>query len=282
MNMFIDRDKLIALLRDFYLLTNIPVGIYDKHYHPMACYPLERSPYCSCLHEYPEAMRRCVACDNEAFEKSGKLGRLYTYRCYAGLQEAVLPLLHNQEVIGYITIGQIRKEEWDIKQMEEAWKKLEAIGVDIKRLREAYSRQKPMGEKVLRAAFNIMHACSSYLYLDGIITVREMSAVERLDAFIEENLDEGLSVETLCDALSVSKARLYTLFEERYGMGVAEYIRICRVNKAKKMLLETRQPISAVAAQCGFPDYNYFTKVFKRYCGVSPRDYRKTNTLSEE
>ncbi len=275
MNLFVDREKLMALLRDFYLLTGIPVGIYDKHYESVACYPTERSAYCRCLRQCPEALRQCIACDEEAFEKSRKLGRLYIYRCHAGLQEAVLPLQYDREVVGYIMIGQIRKQEWDIKQMEAVWKRLSTLGVDIEHLRDAYSRQKPMSESVLRAAVNILHACSTYLYLDGIITIREMSVTERLDAFINENLNEGLGVENLCEALSVSKARLYTLFEERYGMGVAEYIRLCRVEKAKQMLLETTLPISTVAARCGFPDYNYFTKVFKRYCSVSPRDYRK-------
>ena len=48
---------------------------------------------------------------------------------------------------------------------------------------------------------------------------------------------------------------------------------------AQKMLVKTNARIGEIADECGFYDYNYFTKIFKRYTGLTPRDYRKKYNL---
>lgn len=275
MNIFIDKDKLLSVLRDLHLLAGFRVGVFDASYHIIAVYPEEHGDYCRLVRETKQGLAQCDACDREACQKSSNLGQLVVYRCHAGLGEAVLPLYRENTVIGYVIMGEMRLAKVDLRRMEEAWKRLSAYGLNVEQLRHCYLRKKMVTDEVAHAAANILKTCSVSLYLDGVITVRDLSISERLDAFLNENLSAPLSVEMLCDTLSISKARLYALFEKRYGMGVAEYIRLCRIKKAKQLLAETTLSISDVVARCGFSDYNYFSKVFKRYCSMSPRDYRK-------
>ena len=58
-------------------------------------------------------------------------------------------------------------------------------------------------------------------------------------------------------------------------MGIAEYIRRRRLHKAKKLLKMTDLPISQIALAVGFADYNYFSRIYKKAYGKSPRYYRK-------
>ncbi len=281
MNIFIDREKLLTVLRDLYLLTGFRVGVFDAAYRMIAVYPEEHCDYCRLVRQCDKGLAQCDACDLEACKKSSNLGQLVIYRCHAGLGEAVLPLYRENAVIGYVIMGEMRQEKADLRHMEGVWRRLSEYGLDVEKLQESYLRKKPVTDDVARAAANILKTCSVSLYLDGMITVRDLSIAERLDSFLNENLSAPLSVEMLCDTLSISKARLYALFEKRYGMGVAEYIRLCRIRKAKKMLAETNLSISDVVAKCGFSDYNYFSKVFRRYCNMSPREYRKQSGLDD-
>lgn len=281
MNIFINRERLLALLRDLHLLTGFRVGVFDTSFDMIAVFPQDHGEYCRLVRENPRALEQCDMCDREACKKSKNLGRMVIYRCHAGLGEAVLPLYYESTVIGYVMMGEMRQATEEPRRLEEVWRRLESYGADVQKLKECYHRKSVVSEAVAQAAVNILQTCSVFLYMDGMITVRDLSTAERLDSFLEENLNAPLSVEMLCSALSISKARLYALFEKRYGMGVAEYIRHCRLRKAKKLLTETTLPISEVVSQCGFADYNYFSKVFKKYCSMSPREYRKSSGIDD-
>ncbi len=57
-------------------------------------------------------------------------------------------------------------------------------------------------------------------------------------------------------------------------MSLTAYITKVRVEKSKKMLLEDGVSLAIISSQCGFKDQSYFTKVFKKETGVSPKRFR--------
>ena len=67
----------------------------------------------------------------------------------------------------------------------------------------------------------------------------------------------------------------HEIFKEYFDATPAEYIKECRVEKACELLRSTRLPVCEIAEICGIPDYNYFSKIFKRKLGISPREFRK-------
>ena len=58
-------------------------------------------------------------------------------------------------------------------------------------------------------------------------------------------------------------------------MGITDYIRHARINRAKSLLESTDKPIMRIAASVGFSDANYFTRSFKEIVGITPKQYRK-------
>ena len=85
----------------------------------------------------------------------------------------------------------------------------------------------------------------------------------------------------MCGEYGISRNRLYQVTGHGYGKGIAAYVREIRIKTAMELLNTTEWRISEVAREVGIPDYNYFTKVFKKYMGQTPSQYRKQQGVLE-
>ena len=83
-------------------------------------------------------------------------------------------------------------------------------------------------------------------------------------------------IEDICDEFEIRRTKLYEISNHSFGMGISEHIRRMRVKVACDLLRNTEDRVSDIATEVGIPDYNYFTKVFKKTMGVTPREYRKS------
>ena len=79
--------------------------------------------------------------------------------------------------------------------------------------------------------------------------------------------------------LHVSEGHLSRLFKEQTGINFLQYLNAWRVNRAIDLLKDPRMNITMVCTRCGFPTPGYFTKVFRRFIGMTPSQFRDT-TLS--
>ena len=98
--------------------------------------------------------------------------------------------------------------------------------------------------------------------------------------YINENYDKKLSIEDLADACGLSYSYFSNCFKRAFGDTPKGYITNLRLNKAKCYLTETALPIKDIASKCGFAHFNTFTSAFKKYVGVSPREYRSNRKKS--
>ena len=73
----------------------------------------------------------------------------------------------------------------------------------------------------------------------------------------------------------IGRTRLYEIFKSELKMGVSKYILRRRLHRAKRLLKTTDMSISEIAHSVGFSDYNYFSRVYKKNYGKSPRYYRQ-------
>lgn len=86
---------------------------------------------------------------------------------------------------------------------------------------------------------------------------------------------EELSLNELAKRYAVSKGYLSACFHKEVDMTVTDYIHATRVRQSIRMLNTTDLPIQTIAERCGYPDSNYYTRVFKKITGQSPQQYRK-------
>jgi len=98
--------------------------------------------------------------------------------------------------------------------------------------------------------------------------------LKQLKAHIEARLEDvELRVPDLIEQMGVSQTAFYKKVKSLTGLTIGDFIKILRLNRAVKLLQETRLPISQIAYKVGFSDPKYFSKEFKKYFGKSPSDY---------
>lgn len=98
--------------------------------------------------------------------------------------------------------------------------------------------------------------------------------IQKALTYIDANLSGNLSLSILADMLNVSSSYLSTLFRKETGQTLTEYINLRRVRQAMHLLETTRLQVQTVAQHCGILDVQYFSKVFKRVAGMTPKEYR--------
>lgn len=265
------QNKLHELLRDFYNLTGIKVSIHDSHGEELCYYPAMRTPFCALLRKDCEMDEKCRECDRRAVAESKKLRKRITYTCHAGLIECFAPVLYREEVIGYIALGQIKPSETsDFNAVKSRFPaRLQ------QRLQAEYDALPVIDTDKIKSAVNIVDACTGYEYLRALVDEGRHAIENRIAAYIEENITANLSIDALCRAFHLSRNEIYHIFREYRNASPAEYVKMRRLTRARTLLKETDYPVHIIARKCGIPDYNYFSKIFKRAFGISPRDFRK-------
>ncbi|WP_180272757.1 AraC family transcriptional regulator [Konateibacter massiliensis] len=100
--------------------------------------------------------------------------------------------------------------------------------------------------------------------------------VNQTATYIQSNYgDKKLSLDSIADSQFISKSYLSRIFKEVTGFTVNEYLHICRVQEAKKLLEQTENSVRAIANKVGFETSSYFERIFKKYTGNTPLKHRK-------
>ena len=100
--------------------------------------------------------------------------------------------------------------------------------------------------------------------------------LKKIVDYVNENLsDEDMRLTLLAENMNMNPNYISQLFKKELGCGYHAYLNQVRVEKAKKYLRQTNEPITVVAELVGFSDYRIFTKIFKGIVGVTPSQFRK-------
>jgi len=95
-----------------------------------------------------------------------------------------------------------------------------------------------------------------------------------LNELIRTEMGSDLTLQQLADAIGLSRFHFARTFKDTTGTSAHEYVTMQRVERAKVLLQRTRQPLSDIAALCGFADQSHFTRVFGQRVGVTPGKFR--------
>ncbi|MBR2406467.1 MAG: helix-turn-helix domain-containing protein [Clostridia bacterium] len=99
---------------------------------------------------------------------------------------------------------------------------------------------------------------------------------ERVIRYMEEHLCENLSFSTICVFSAQSATNLKTVFKSVTGMGVMEYYRHLKIERAKQLLREGCGNITQIADRLGYTSVHYFSRHFKQATGMTPREYTQS------
>ena len=103
---------------------------------------------------------------------------------------------------------------------------------------------------------------------------KQDSRIQSLCAYMEEHYSENITLDELLSMAPFGKSYLLRCFTKQLGVSPYRYLQTVRLNKAKDFLEQGVPPVDA-AAMAGFSDQSHFTRFFKEFIGLTPRQYQK-------
>lgn len=116
------------------------------------------------------------------------------------------------------------------------------------------------------------------LYLDQKAKAASKDYVDIFEAvseYIDTHLDSEMSVRELAGMVYVSADHLTRTFKKKCGLTVTDFILKKRMELAGELLKKPELTVTMVSDSVGFGNYSYFTEQFKKYYGMTPREYQK-------
>lgn len=270
----LDIVRLSDLFANLHEITHLHISLHDTT--GVELYAVQaRSSFCELICSEEEGYRRCIECDKQAAKRAASLMEHFEYRCHAGLIDSIVPIAENGQAVALVFFGQILNDSSLIAQWEVV-RELCTWHPQQEALKEAFLRLPRLTARQIHASYEMINACVSEIRLEGMLRAETQSDQERLEAYIKTQYASPLTAESIANALSVSRSKLYMMVAQMdEGLTINQMITKQRVTVAKQLLEKPGASVRDVADMVGIPDYNYFTKVFKRAAGVTPSEYRR-------
>lgn len=268
-------QKLEKLMVAFYNCTGVSISIFNSDY---VCVANAGSPqqFCNLVRKNPLLLSNCTLSDEQHFLEAKEQKRTISYTCHAGIVETVTPIFYENVIIAYIIIGRFRDAEKTLsskKMVRQAFKK---HGMNPSEYLELYKLLPILSQKQLDSAIFILKSCIRYIWSEHLIELNKNMLPAKIENYIIENIASELTVEKICKLFYISKETLYSVFRDEFNDTVKNFINNKRLQLAETLLKDTETSVSSIAEKIGFPDYNYFIRLFKSKMGITPLQYRKS------
>lgn len=270
-------------------LTGITIAIYDAagRQSKTIFVPTMQSPLCQIIHASPGGMARCEACNREHFAEAVRTRQPCRYLCHAGLVDIAIPVFIDGQHLVTISCGQLLPSLPRERGFREIMNKLRGLTISRAALREAYDRAPYLETEKIDAAIKLLTFFVEYLGRMGL-TLRAMAdRLERAEIvfarqYIEDHFRDRVMVGEVAKKTGLSQSHFATVFRRTVGQTFVEYLQRRRVEEAKALLINTRKIVTEICFQCGFTNLTHFNRVFRRWTGSSPRQYRQRTSSNAQ
>lgn len=109
-----------------------------------------------------------------------------------------------------------------------------------------------------------------------IETAAEDTLILEVVSYLNSSYREELALGDICERFYISKNALCARFRASMNCSVMQYLAFVRLSRAKELLATTDKSMDEISLLCGYSSPNYFSLIFKKSVGISPREYKKT------
>ena len=134
-----------------------------------------------------------------------------------------------------------------------------------------FSGMKELFSQLLDECFTVTNRNESEQGIQDIVL--------KVKSFVDEHYKDQISLNQLANRFNVGDSYLSHMFKEITGFNLMLYLASVRIQHAKELLEKQDISITEVALMVGYDDYSYFSRVFKKIEGFSPRVYRENLSL---
>lgn len=288
MNIAYNHSKILKLLNDFSNCTNLTASLNfddvllesttfttdDSIQVGTNSYDAAQTHFCHYIHEN---INKNICRENDLFflNQAKKEKKTIIVSCHAGLCEIITPISIDNVIVGYIMCGMFIDAERQYSSIEKIKETAKKFSLNETTLLNLYNKLPVLSKSTVESALNILNICIQHILREHFLEVRSNELSTQIREYILENLSENLTADHLCNVFFTNKQKLHSIFKEHFNDSIHNYIIKKRIEKAKTLLSQTTKSIDTIAFETGFPNYNYFIKIFKKRTGYSPLRFRK-------
>jgi len=121
----------------------------------------------------------------------------------------------------------------------------------------------------------LVFLCRVYEDLDNA-QARHLYRLGQSISYLHQHSDKTVNVSQLSRMAHLSQRQFFRVFRKATEQTPIQYQQMIQINHAKELLEKTDLSMTEIAQRCGFDDSNYFSRIFHKKTGLTPRDYRST------
>lgn len=282
------KKELLSIQKDLISITNMGIVIIDIDGE----YITEKTNYsefCKVFRKNSTLSLFCEKCDLKALNKVLLSRTPYIYKCHSGLIDVIIPILYEGEIIGAFLIGQFLLENNQEFELEKILKENIGKNIDLKLLQEKYKELTVISLEKLESIIRIVTYSTYYIadciknkkWLEMKNTVSKVkielsnSKIAPIIKYINEHINENISLSLGANLCNMSQSQFSRTFKKETGKTFKEYVLLKKNEQAKFYIKTTDKSFSEISDFLGFEDSSYFTKLFKKYEGITPKEYKK-------
>ena len=266
------KTNIEEILRDFYTVSGMDISVVDRDFHTLSLTRNPRTTLCTAIHRDPKCIDVCKASDIEQLSAARANALPVLYTCPFGITEAIVPIIRDDETIGYVisALGIEEGKEADVLR-------LCSINRDghSEQLKHLVNDSRKLSHEEINAYFNMMKILAEYVSNDDSLIEGYGSIGQLIKKYIKNNLASKLTLKDIARNLHCSTVTLTEHFKAEFGITINEYITKKRMDLSERLLLTTDKPLREIATLVGFSDVEYFSRTFKKFHKKSPAAWRR-------
>ena len=245
-------------------------------------YNFHKAPICLYCKQNRYFHKRCVYTQKLIAAKCQTWQAPYFFGvCHAGVGCYIFPIKEEKTFLGYICINGFSCDKTILSHRLSILRKHDSTisTEELLTLHKESIFQTPE-ESLLEALILPLPYMLRQLYLKTEKRLKENPQFSDNDLnmkiinYLYQNSTESISVEQIAKHMHFSRSYISHTFKKNNGISISEYLCNIRLSNAETLLTTTNLPISVIASEVGFNDYNYFSKLFHKQYGLSPKEYR--------
>jgi len=273
------KEDIQNLFNSFTTMSGVRIAFYSAEFKELRVgLKSKGSGFCRFLKKVPWFQCACDNSDLRGRTQAQASCRATVYTCHAGLKEAIIPIIIEQELIGYVMIGQIRTGltlpgKTAAKLRKKHNKKFINTASKLYRNLPYYSGSK------LSSLIKIFAVIVDFILSKNLIALKKNIIIDRITSYASAQLNEMITLNDAAELTGKSTSLISKLFQKQYSKSFKKYMLELKLQAAEKMFkTDPFLSIANAADALGFYDQFHFSRIYKKFRGVSPMQFKKRNT----
>ncbi len=228
--------------------------------------------FCQLMQNRFFSLERCLRLDSEKQALSRKTGRCQSYLCHAHLWEAIMPVISEGKLLGYVMFGQFRSTESLPGDLAEKTRSR----AELAGLKKAFRELPYLSAEGMENLTGLMELLVDYIVRRELVTTGGDRLYRSIVRCIEDNLTSPLKISTVARKVGRSVSTISHFLQKHSGTSFKKLLIEKRLARAERLLKEHSElSIGEVAEQVGIQDRYYFSRLYRKYRGMTPGGFRR-------